>query len=220
MYFIGTSFLVGRPGSGIGFPTNGGVGFRPGSRGILAARVNDAGPRERQSDQSMTTDERTPTFDDAFTSLFRHAFVVAVRILGDRGDAEDVAIEAVARAHLHWRRIGSSPYPWLTRVSANLAIDELRRRRRRPPTSAVTSAEAAAPELGRDERLDLQRILETLPRRQRDVLVLHYFDDLTHDAIAATLQTTAGTVKQHQSRGLGALRRALGATREKDDDDG
>jgi RNA polymerase sigma factor (sigma-70 family) len=100
-------------------------------------------------------------------------------------------------------------------VSANLAIDELRRRRRRPRTSSETDGEAAAPELGRDERLDLQRILATLPRRQREVLVLHYFDDLTHDAIAAALQTTAGTVKQHQSRGLAALRRALG----KDDDD-
>jgi RNA polymerase sigma factor (sigma-70 family) len=164
----------------------------------------------------MTADEQAPTFDDAFTALFRHAFIVAVRILGDRGEAEDVAIEATARAHLHWRRIGGSPYPWLTRVSANLAIDELRRRRRRPPTSAESGIEAAAPELGRDERLDLQRILETLPRRQRDVLVLRYFDDLTHDAIAAALSTSAGTVKQHQSRGLGALRRAL----RKDEDDG
>ena len=164
----------------------------------------------------MTTAEECPTFDAAFASLFRHAFVVAVRILGDRGDAEDVAIEATARAHLHWRRIGASPYPWLTRVSANLAIDELRRRRRRPPTSSDAAVEAAAPELGRDERLDLQRILETLPRRQREVLVLHYFDDLTHDTIAAALATSAGTVKQHQSRGLGALRRKLG----KEDDDG
>ncbi|HEX4491543.1 MAG TPA: RNA polymerase sigma factor [Acidimicrobiia bacterium] len=164
----------------------------------------------------MTADERAPSFDAAFPLLFRHAFVVAVRILGDRGDAEDAAIEATARAHLHWRRIGRAPYPWLTRVSANLAIDELRRRRRRPPTSPDSGVEAAAPELGRDEQLDLRRILETLPRRQREVLVLHYFDDLTHDAIAAALSTTAGTVKQHQSRGLGALRRALG----KEDDDG
>lgn len=165
----------------------------------------------------MTADDRAPTFDDTFPALFRHAFVVALRILGDRGDAEDVAIEAVARAHLHWRHIAERPYAWLTKVSANLAVDELRRRKRRPPTSVEPAADgAAAPEVGHDEQLDLQRILSTLPRRQREVLVLHYFDDLTHDAIAQTLQTTAGTVKQHQSRGLAALRRALG--RDESDD--
>src|SRR5439155_16629214 len=106
------------------------------------ARVNGAAAHRRQSEQSMTADERAPTFDDAFPALFRHAFLVSVRILGDRGDAEDVAIEATARAHLHWRRIGGAPYAWLTRVSANLAIDELRRRRR-PPTSAEPGIEGA-----------------------------------------------------------------------------
>ena len=157
-----------------------------------------------------STDEGAPTFDDAFAPLFRHAYSVAHRILGSQPDAEDVAIEALARANLHWRRIAGQPYAWVTRVSANLAIDELRRRRRRPvPGTAEPVVDAASPE----ERIDLQRILETLPRRQRQVLVMHYFDDLTHDAIAAGLQTTAGTVKQHHSRGLAALRRTLGTAR-------
>ena len=161
----------------------------------------------------MTNDEGDPSFDDRFPALFRHAFTVAVRILDDRSDAEDVAIEALARTHLHWRRIGAQPYAWLTRVSANLAVDELRRRKRRPPNGSAEPSSAAEDV---DNRIDLQRILETLPRRQRQVLLLHDFDDLTHDAIAAGLQTTAGTVKQHHSRGLAALRRAL----RKDDDDG
>jgi RNA polymerase sigma factor (sigma-70 family) len=157
-----------------------------------------------------STDEGAPSFDDAFAALFRHAYSVARRILGSRPDAEDVAIEALARANLHWRRIGTQPFAWVTRVSANLAIDELRRRQRRPvPGTAEPVSPAESPE----DRIDLRAILETLPRRQRQVLVMHYFDDLTHDAIAAGLQTTAGTVKQHHSRGLAALRRALGTTR-------
>ena len=156
-----------------------------------------------------STDEGAPSFDDAFAALCRHAYTVALRILGSQPDAEDVAIEALARANLHWRRVGTQPFAWVTRVTANLAIDELRRRRRRPALSvAEPVSEAASPE----DRIDLQRILETLPRRQRQVLVMHYFDDLTHEAIAAGLQTTAGTVKQHHSRGLAALRRTLGAS--------
>jgi RNA polymerase sigma-70 factor (ECF subfamily) len=163
-----------------------------------------------------SADEGTGSFDDAFAALFHHAYSVADRILGSQSDAEDVAIEALARAHLNWRRIAEQPYGWLTRVSANLAIDELRRRRRRPvPGTAEPVSNADSPE----ERIDLQRILETLPRRQRQVLLMHYFDDMTHDAIAAGLQTTTGTVKQHHSRGLAALRRTLGSSRAREADD-
>jgi RNA polymerase sigma factor (sigma-70 family) len=162
-----------------------------------------------------TSDEGARSFDDAFAALFRHAYSVADRILGSRSDAEDVAIETLARAHLHWRGIASQPYAWVARVSANLAIDELRRRRRRPrPSDAEPVTQAESP----DERIDLQRILATLPRRQQQVLVMHYFDDLTHDAIAADLHTTAGTVKQHHSRGLAALRRTLGASRAREEE--
>jgi RNA polymerase sigma factor (sigma-70 family) len=164
----------------------------------------------------MTTAETGAAgFDEHFAALFRHAFTVAVRILDDRGDAEDVAIEATARAHLHWRRIGAAPYPWLTRVSANLAIDELRRRRRRPSPGVAEASPGADTDV--DQRVDLRRIIETLPRRQRQVLVMHYFDDLTQAAIAAGLQTTAGTVKQHHARGLAALRKKLGARRAEDE---
>jgi RNA polymerase sigma factor (sigma-70 family) len=155
-------------------------------------------------------EEGAPSFDDAFAALFRHAYAVAHRILGSQPDAEDVAIETVARANLHWRRIAAQPYGWVTRVSANLAIDELRHRRRRPaPTEREPATAAASPE----DRIDLERILEMLPRRQRQVLVMHYFDDLTHDAIAAGMHITAGTVKQHHSRGLAALRRKVGTAR-------
>jgi RNA polymerase sigma factor (sigma-70 family) len=157
-----------------------------------------------------TGTEATESFDDAFAALFRHAYGVAGRILGSQADAEDVAIETLARAHLHWRHIAARPHAWVTRVSANLAIDELRRRRRRPSPAVVEPVAAA---VASDEHLDLERILVTLPRRQRQVLIMDYFDDLTHDAIAAGLDTTAGTVKQHHARGLAALRRRLGTSR-------
>ncbi len=62
-------------------------------------------------------------FDQAFERLYRLAYRVAFRILGDRGDAEDVAQEALARAVVRWSRLKDRPEGWVTRVASNLAID-------------------------------------------------------------------------------------------------
>src|ERR1700684_746458 len=64
-------------------------------------------------------------FDLAFDGLYRLAYRVAYRILGDRGDAEDVAQEALSRAAVRWPRLEDRPEGWVTRVSSNLAIDRV-----------------------------------------------------------------------------------------------
>ena len=61
-----------------------------------------------------------------------------------------------------------------------------------------------------EDRLDLQRALRDLPKRQRDVVVLRYVADQPEDAVAAALGVSVGTVKTHASRGLAALRARLG----------
>src|SRR5580700_5117181 len=72
-------------------------------------------------------------FEDAFPDLYRLAYRVSFRVLGDRGDAEDVAQEALARAHLRWIRLWDRPEGWVVTVATNLAIDRTRRRRRVVP---------------------------------------------------------------------------------------
>jgi DNA-directed RNA polymerase specialized sigma24 family protein len=63
--------------------------------------------------------ERIPDgFDQAFEGLYRLAYRVAYRILGDRGDAEDVAQEALARAAVRWYRLKDRPEGWVTRVAS------------------------------------------------------------------------------------------------------
>ena len=145
------------------------------------------------------------SFDDAFDRLFRIAYRSAYRLLGSREDAEDVAIDALTRASLHWRKVRTDPAPWVTTVSANLAIDIWRRRKRTPihPPSSETD-----PLDGR--RIDLLRALEHLPRRQRDTVVLRYFADLTESQTAEALGISTGTVKQHASRAMVTLKRELG----------
>ncbi|MGH9075736.1 MAG: sigma-70 family RNA polymerase sigma factor [Acidimicrobiales bacterium] len=145
-------------------------------------------------------------FEDAFGGLFRLAYRVSFRILGDRGDAEDVAQEALARTHLRWDRLAERPEGWVVRVATNLAIDRYRRRRRRTmgrPELTLIDAHLA-------ERLDLAGALRGLPRRQRQVVVLRYLADWSEADVAAALDCTAGTVKVHAFRGLAALREHLG----------
>lgn len=145
-------------------------------------------------------------FSAAFPELYALSYQVAFRVLGDRGDAEDVAQEALARTALRWARLASRPQGWVVRVSVNLAIDQYRRRRRAPAPmvggAAVTDEHAA-------ERLDLARALRSLPRRQREVLVLRYLADWSEREVAQELGCSTGAVKAYGSRGVQALRRNL-----------
>jgi RNA polymerase sigma-70 factor (sigma-E family) len=150
-------------------------------------------------------------FEDEFSPLFRAAYKVAYRLSGSREDAADCAQEACARAYTDWKRLirRGDVTPWVIRVSSNLAIDRWRKvqRARRIPAAD----DVAAPD---PDRLDLARALDTLPRRQREVIVLRYIADLSEAAVANALGCSVGTVKTHASRALVTLRRALGSDEE------
>jgi len=158
------------------------------------------------STQPLPTSVVGADFDDSFPALFRDAYRVAYRLLGDREDAADAAQEACARACARWRRLtrGGDPAPWVVRVAGNLAIDQWRRRR----TAAGHEVQPAMP-TGTPDRVDLHRALDALPRRQREVVVLRYFADLSEAAVASALGCSVGTVKTHNSRALATLRAAL-----------
>jgi RNA polymerase sigma factor (sigma-70 family) len=144
------------------------------------------------------------TFEQAFADLFAVAYRVAYRILGDRQAAEDVAQEATTRACVRWKKVEPHAEPWTARVAANLALDLVRR-----GPAPVPAAKADADPLVA-ERLDLQRALFELPKRQREVVSLRYGADLPEAQVAELLGCSPGTVKTHAHRGLAALRLALG----------
>ena len=142
-------------------------------------------------------------FEEAFEALYRSAWRVAFVIVGDRTDAEDIAAEATARACARWGRVSSYAEPWTVKVAGHLAVDLLRRRRRSAPDDGRSSTGE------RIERVDLQRELLALPRRQREVVVLRFLADLPEVAVAEALGISTGTVKSHAARGLASLRRRL-----------
>ncbi len=149
------------------------------------------------------------TIDQALAGeLFALAYRVGFRMLGSRADAEDVAQETVARALVRWTKVREYPHAWVARVSANMAIDVIRRRRReRRSTGERHDRVAADAFVG--ERIELVAALERLPRRQRDVVVLRYVADIGEAEVAQQLGCSVGTVKQHASRGLSSLRAGL-----------
>jgi RNA polymerase sigma-70 factor (sigma-E family) len=167
----------------------------------------------------MTSHER-PEFADRFAALTAIAYRVAFRLLGDRGEAEEVAQEALARAYARWAVVVRHDEPWVARVATNLAIGRWRRRR---PTERFADAHHGSRPAGDAlavERLALLDALTGLPRRQREVVVLRYLADLPEREVAHAMHTTVGTVKQHAHRALQRLRHdltSLALTPEADD---
>ncbi len=140
--------------------------------------------------------------------LFRTALLLTGH---DRAAAEDLLQLALERAYRRWARICRSEDPerYVRRVLANAATDRWRRAARRPerplppgadPQAAGDHATAIA------DRDYLLRALAGLPARQRAVLVLRYFSDLSAGEIADELGCSVGTVKSQLSRGLARLR--------------
>lgn len=158
----------------------------------------------------MTMDAQlgSEPFEAAFDGLFDRAFRVALRLLDNPQAAEDVAAEALARAFAHWPRICRLHYrdAWVLRVATNLAVDQLRRR---PPAAPLPAGGQPADETA-VLRVALAAALRSLPRRQRQAVVLQNLCDLPGEEVAQALRISPGSVKTHVHRSLAALRSRLG----------
>jgi RNA polymerase sigma-70 factor, ECF subfamily len=144
-----------------------------------------------------------------YHDLFIVAYRVAHRILGDACEAEDAAAEALARAVVHWPRVGRMSYrsAWVARVASNVAIDRVRRQGRPTPAERPRAADLSETAV---LRLALAQALSSLPRRQREVVALRYLADLPEAEVASTLGLSRNTVKKHTSRAIASLRLTLG----------
>ncbi len=149
---------------------------------------------------------------------------VAMRVVGNRSEGEDVVQDAFTRA---WREASSfdrargSAVAWLITLTRNRAIDVVRQRRRRVVREDTAEREAdiavlgeapASPEkmLVEAERSAAVRLaLETLRDEQRRVLELAYFSGLSHSEIAERLGQPLGTVKTRIAQSVKRLREEL-----------
>jgi RNA polymerase sigma-70 factor (sigma-E family) len=136
---------------------------------------------------------------------------LALLLCQDRHRADDLAQQAVIRVYMHWAKACAADNTDAY-VNAILVREFLHERRsgwiRRV---SVTDQLPEAPILteDRDDLMDLQAAVATLPRGQRAALVLRYYCDLNVDQTAAVLGCSAGTVKSQTAKAIAALRSLL-----------
>jgi RNA polymerase sigma-70 factor (sigma-E family) len=132
-------------------------------------------------------------------ALLRTAYLLT----GNHHDAEDLVQSALIKVVPKWGRIKDRPEPYVRQVLARDSVSRWRGRRWREVSTDVIPE---ATHLDRIDRLELLEDLGRLSPRQRAVLVLRYFDDLTEADTAEALGISVGTVKSHVRDALQRLR--------------
>ena len=172
---------------------------------------------------AATSDAATPSVTgqaayQAVTALYQAHYAALVRaaalLVGDVATAEDVVQDSFIAMHRAWWRLQdtSRALPYLRRAVINRSRSVLRHRvvAGRHPAMAVPgwpSAEDSA--LAVVRRSSVLAALGALPARQREVVVLRYYADLSETQIAAALGISAGAVKSHTARAKDSLRAVL-----------
>ena len=141
------------------------------------------------------------------TKLLRVAYLAC----GDEAEAEDLLQTALERTYRSWDRVRrDNPEPYVRRVIVNTAINRARRRAILRIVPTHTPPERSDRQADVDLRSVLMDTLRALPPRQRAVVVLRYWEDLSETQTAEILGCSVGTVKSQASKALAKLRVAIG----------
>jgi RNA polymerase sigma-70 factor (sigma-E family) len=144
------------------------------------------------------------------SALLRTAYLLA----GDWATAEDLLQTALTKTYLAWKRLGGidAIEPYTRRVLINTSTSWWRRRwHGERPTEVLPERQGPDQHEEALERDLLWRHVRALPTRQRAVLVLRFYEDLSEAQTADLLDISPGTVKSQTSRALSTLRKRLGA---------
>lgn len=133
-------------------------------------------------------------------ALLRTAYLLT----GTREDAEDLVQVSLVKVVPRWARIADDPEPYVRTVLVHESVSRWRRRRwREVPTEHLPETTVRGPDT---DRMALRQALATLAPRQRAVIVLRYYEDLTEKETAAVLGISVGTVKSQARDALARLR--------------
>jgi RNA polymerase sigma-70 factor (ECF subfamily) len=162
---------------------------------------------------------RVPTWEEIARDYGRFLYTVAYRLTGNHEDTQDLVQEVLLRV-----RRGLATYQpgsmegWLSRITTNAFLDDVRRKKRRPVEALPDDAERVLPgALPADEALDaanlpdhVQAAVRELPEDYRAAVVLCDVVGLSYDEISASLGVPIGTVRSRIHRGRLQLREKLG----------
>ncbi|MGW4158898.1 SigE family RNA polymerase sigma factor [Streptomyces sp. NPDC004788] len=159
--------------------------------------------------------------DDGFAEFAVAAWPRLVRtaqlLTGDFHEAEDLVQTTLAKVYGRWRRVPRAEIDlYVRRALVNNNLSRLRRKRVAHLLTPVLPEPLRHAYAGHadavEQRTALMGALADLPARQRAVMVLRYWEDLSEQEIATVLDCSIGTVKTHARRGLAALRNHPGLT--------
>lgn len=156
----------------------------------------------------MRSDSGVDTEFGAFVAQHSATLLHAARLLtGDYHRGEDLCQTVLAKLYLRWSRI-DQPLAYARTALVRAHIDTTRRRwtGERVTDTLPERPDGAAAHTGTDDRDELRRLLATLAPRERAVIVLRYYCDLSEQDTATTLGLPVGTVKSTCSRALARLR--------------
>jgi RNA polymerase sigma-70 factor (ECF subfamily) len=193
---------------------------------LLALALDPGDPRPSREADADAMRRMAGGDGSALAELYdRHArslFSLAVRILRDHGDAEEIVQDVFAQAWRQAARYDTSRgvvVAWLLMMARSRAIDRLRARRGQPPlqgdhpTALRDVADAGQPVdlalLTADQIAHVRAALEALPDVQRTAIELAFHEGLTHAEVAERLAQPLGTIKTRIRLGLLRLRAAL-----------
>ncbi|WP_374109081.1 SigE family RNA polymerase sigma factor [Streptomyces sp. CC228A] len=180
------------------------------------SRVPSARDAAGETIGTMTSGTTVDHLTETYRAHYRSLLGLAALLLDDTASCEDVVQEAFIRVHSARRRVRDpeKTLAYLRQTVVNLSRSTLRRRilglklLSKPMPDMASAEEGAYDQLERD---DLIKAMRKLQRRQREVLVLRYFADMTEAQVAETLGISLGSVKAYGSRGIAALRVTMGA---------
>ena len=168
----------------------------------------------------MATVERTGSieFEPFFRERYPRLVTLGTTMTGRRDVAQEVAQEALLRAHQRWDEIAvyDNPGAWVKRVAVNLLIDHLRASSRERDAIARVDSRAQSSTPGEVD-LAVDRwvgLLAGLSERQRAIVTLFYADDQSVEAIAQLMGIATGTVKAQLFKAREKIRARLAADEE------
>jgi RNA polymerase sigma-70 factor (sigma-E family) len=179
----------------------------PGTGGQTAPESSDTGGAFRGISADWDADR-------AVTALYSQHYRPLVRLtavlVGDLATAEEIVQDSFVGLHTSWRRLADSDraLSYLRQAVVNRSRSVLRHRviaDKLTPKMAPEVPAAAPEETAMAERSALLSVLQALPSRQREVLVLRYYADLSEAQIASIMGISRGAVQSHTARAMSAL---------------
>ncbi len=160
--------------------------------------------------RTADNEDSLPTFAAAVDRHKAMVYSIAWHFLHDRQSAEELAQDVFLQLHKNWNAIESPSHMlfWLRKAATHRAIDAARKRKAKAEVTLEEADEPTVLERLHDTLLSsyLNRMVGTLPDKQRSAILLRYQEDMEFDEIAKVLDSNVSTVKTHIARGLELLR--------------